>query len=133
MGDDAFVYVTYVKTTPERLWQALTDPESTRRYWGVAFATDWTPGAPMAWVERGTTTSDPGQRVLECDPPRRLSYTWHTFTPEWAAGAGVDEELRARIAASRVPGSASRSNRRAPPSSSPSSTTASHPAAPSAT
>ena len=39
--------------------------------------------------------------VLEADPPRRLSYTWHTFTPEWAAAVGVDEELRARIAAER--------------------------------
>src|SRR5207249_3139589 len=43
----------------------------------------------------------PDQVVLEADPPRRLSYTWHTFTPEWAAAVGVDEVLRAKIAAER--------------------------------
>src|SRR5262249_56343268 len=39
------------------------------------------------------------QVVLESDPYRRLSYTWHTFTPEWAEIVGIDEDLRARIAA----------------------------------
>jgi uncharacterized protein YndB with AHSA1/START domain len=39
--------------------------------------------------------------VLECDPPRRLSYTWHTFTPEWAAAFDFDEADRARLASER--------------------------------
>ncbi|WP_026924041.1 ArsR/SmtB family transcription factor [Glycomyces arizonensis] len=95
----AFVYVTHVKTTPERLWRALTEPEFTKRYWGVALDTDWRPGSTMTWVENGVKTAHPDQRVLECDPPRRLSYTWHTFTPEWAANAGVDEDALAAIAA----------------------------------
>src|SRR4030088_2105481 len=42
-----FLYTTYISTTPERLWQALTDPSFTRRYWGVAFASDWTGGHSM--------------------------------------------------------------------------------------
>src|SRR5215468_8504462 len=54
-----FAYTTYIKTTPERLWQALTDPEFTRQYWGVAFETDWTVGAPMVWEEAGVKTVDP--------------------------------------------------------------------------
>src|SRR5215468_8881381 len=59
MDRPAFVYTTYIETTPERLWQALTDPAFTRRYWGVAFETDWTVGAPMVWEEAGVKTVDP--------------------------------------------------------------------------
>src|SRR4051794_25049676 len=39
MGDNDFVYTTHIKTTPERLWQALTDPKFTEQYWGVQFET----------------------------------------------------------------------------------------------
>lgn len=98
---DAYLYTTYIRTTPEKLWQALTDPAFTHRYWGVSFATDWRPGSPMTWEENGNTISDPAQTVLEADPGRRLSYTWHTFTPQWAEAAGIGEELRARLAAER--------------------------------
>ncbi|MEU4246242.1 metalloregulator ArsR/SmtB family transcription factor [Amycolatopsis sp. NPDC026612] len=87
-----FAYTTYINTTPEKLWQALTDPAFTRQYWGVTFETDWKKGSPMAWSEGGTTTRDPEQVVLESEPCRRLSYTWHTFTAEWAKANGVDEE-----------------------------------------
>lgn len=99
MRDDAFVYISHIKTTPERLWQALIEPETTKRYWGLSFDTDWAPGSPMAWVEEGGAISDPDQKVLMFDPMRRLSYTWHTFTPEWAARAGIDEGLRAAMVA----------------------------------
>ncbi|MEU8305370.1 SRPBCC family protein [Actinomadura sp. NPDC048955] len=97
MTRNEFVYTTYIKTTPERLWEALTDPGSTRRYWGVAFETDWRPGSAVTWHEEGATTSDPEQVVLAAEPGRCLSYTWHTFTPEWARSTGVDEETRARL------------------------------------
>ncbi|MEB8336022.1 ArsR/SmtB family transcription factor [Streptomyces endophyticus] len=93
-----FVHTSYIRTTPERLWEALTSPAFTRRYWGVAFETDWKPGSPMVWLEGDGRTEDPEQVVLEADPPRRLAYTWHTFTPAWAQSVGVDEELRKRIA-----------------------------------
>ena len=94
-----FVYTTYIRTTPERLWQALTDPGFTRRYWQTWFESDWVVGAPMTWAQDRARVEDPEQRVLEYDPPHRLAYTWHTFTPEWAAAYGIDEELRTRIAA----------------------------------
>lgn len=97
MTGSEFVYTTYIKTTPERLWQALTDPAFTRRYWGVAFETDWKPGSTITWHEEGATTAGPEQVVLEAEPCRRLSYTWHTFTAEWARSVGVDEEMRARL------------------------------------
>ncbi|MEU6247184.1 SRPBCC family protein [Glycomyces sp. NPDC047010] len=99
MSDNAFVYVTYVKAAPEQVWRALTEPEYTTRYWGVAFATDWTPGSPMTWDENGATTFAPGQEVLESDRPRRLAYTWHTFTPEWAERVGVTADVLAKLAA----------------------------------
>ncbi|PRX50409.1 ArsR family transcriptional regulator [Prauserella shujinwangii] len=99
MNDDAFVYTTYIRTGPERLWQALTDPAFTRRYWGVSFESGWAAGSPMTWEENGHRITDPEQVVLESDPPRRLSYTWHTFTPEWAEGAGVSADLLARLQA----------------------------------
>src|SRR5690606_40074429 len=87
-GSD-FVYTTYIKTTPERLWQALTDPALTRRYWGVAFVTDWKPGSTITWHEESASIVDAEQVVLEAEPGRRLSYTWHTFTPEWAEAVGL--------------------------------------------
>ncbi|MFE0177424.1 ArsR/SmtB family transcription factor [Streptomyces sp. NPDC059002] len=102
MDNKTFVYVTYIRTTPERLWQALTDPAFTDRYWGVSFRTDWAEGSPMAWTEAdGSVTEDPEQIVLAHEPHRRLSYTWHTFTPQWAKANGIPEETRARLAAER--------------------------------
>jgi uncharacterized protein YndB with AHSA1/START domain/DNA-binding transcriptional ArsR family regulator len=96
-----FVYVSYLRTTPERLWAALTEPAFTRRYWDMTFESAWTPGASMAWCHNGVAVTDPEQVVLDADPPRRLSYTWHTFTPEWAASYDVDEAVRERVAAER--------------------------------
>src|SRR5260221_11725539 len=93
-----FVCTTYIRTTPERLFAALTEPAFTRRYWDVEFDTDWRHGSTMTWVRDGLRNAHPEQLVLECDPPRRLSYTWHTFTPEWAAAVGIDEEVRPPIA-----------------------------------
>ncbi|OAH09807.1 ArsR/SmtB family transcription factor [Streptomyces jeddahensis] len=101
MTSNEFVYTTYINTTPERLWQALTDPAFTRRYWGVAFETDWAPGSAMVWEQGGEKTADPAQVVLESEPGRRLSYTWHTFTPEWAKAAGVSDDVLARVSAER--------------------------------
>src|SRR5919204_926117 len=74
MDKPTFVYTTYIRTTPERLWQALTDPAFTSRYWGATFETDWQPGSTMRWELFGVTIDDPEQVVVEADPPRRLSY-----------------------------------------------------------
>lgn len=97
MEKPEFVYTTYIRTTPERLWQGLTDPAFTRRYWETAFTTDWASGSAMTWDNHGVLISDPEQVVLEAEPYRRLSYTWHTFTPELAARFGWDEEFRAGL------------------------------------
>lgn len=103
MDKPEFVYTTYIKTTPERLWQGLTDPAFTRRYWNVTWDTDWKTGSAMTLqiVKDGVTIADPEQVVLESDPYRRLSYAWHTFTPEWAAAYDVSDEDLARFASER--------------------------------
>jgi len=81
-----FVYVTYIRTTPEKLWSALTDPAFMRHYWfGMHIDTDWQTGS--AWALRFTDgrTADFGE-VLECDPPKRLVLTWQNqWKPEFAA------------------------------------------------
>jgi uncharacterized protein YndB with AHSA1/START domain/DNA-binding transcriptional ArsR family regulator len=95
----AFVYTTYINTTPERLWRALTDPAFTQRYWGLTFDTDWRTGDTVVFTVDGVRIADPAQVVLESEPFRRLSYTWHSFTPEWAANGGRSEADRTRLAA----------------------------------
>jgi uncharacterized protein YndB with AHSA1/START domain/DNA-binding transcriptional ArsR family regulator len=99
MDKPSFVYTTYITTTPERLWQALTEPAFTERYWNLTFETDWSPGSPMVWHNHGVRIDDPEQVVLEADPFRRLSYTWHSFTPELAARFDWSDELQAALAA----------------------------------
>ena len=63
MDKPSFVYTTYIETTPERLWQALTDPAFTKRYWNATFDTDWQAGSPMTWHQLGTTIADPGSII----------------------------------------------------------------------
>jgi uncharacterized protein YndB with AHSA1/START domain/DNA-binding transcriptional ArsR family regulator len=99
MDKPSFVYTTYIKTTPERLWQALTDPAFTERYWGATFQTDWKAGSTMRWDMFGAQIADPEQVVLESDPYRRLAYTWHTMTAELADFLSLTEEARERIGA----------------------------------
>ena len=99
MEKPSFVYTTYIKTTPEQLWQGLTDPAFTQRYWGATFDSDWETGSTMTWNQFGVTIADPDQIVLESDPYRRLAYSWHSFTPELAESLRVTAEARQRIAA----------------------------------
>jgi uncharacterized protein YndB with AHSA1/START domain len=75
MTEPKFVYVTFIATTPEKLWQALTDGAFTEQYWfGTRIESDWTLGARVSF-SRNDEVSDYGV-VLECEPPRRLSYSW---------------------------------------------------------
>ncbi len=95
-----FTYSTYIRATPEQVWQGLTDPILTMRYWrhtvagGKSFPSDWKKGSTWDLVhpDVGIVVHDPEQVILESDPFHRLAYTWHTFTPEWAAAVGLAEE-----------------------------------------
>jgi uncharacterized protein YndB with AHSA1/START domain len=76
-----FIYVSYIETTPEKLWEALTSSEFTKRYWwNTSVVSDWRVGSPFSLVMDGTTT-DVGE-ILEVDRPRRLSYTFHHVLSE---------------------------------------------------
>jgi uncharacterized protein YndB with AHSA1/START domain/DNA-binding transcriptional ArsR family regulator len=101
MDKPTFVYTTYIRTTPERLWQALTEPAFTERYWNITFDSDWKTGSPVTWHQRGVTIADPEQVVVEADPYHRLAYTWHSFTPELAAALDIADDRREQIAAER--------------------------------
>jgi uncharacterized protein YndB with AHSA1/START domain/DNA-binding transcriptional ArsR family regulator len=102
MQGNAFVYETHIRTTPEKLWQALTDPAFTTRYWGVTFDTDWKAGSRLVYHYKGVVMDEPEQIVLEADPYRRLAYTWHTITPEFAEVVGIDDELFAKLSAEKL-------------------------------
>jgi uncharacterized protein YndB with AHSA1/START domain/DNA-binding transcriptional ArsR family regulator len=97
MGRPEFVYVTYIRTTPERLWQALTDPTFTARYWSRTYDTEWTKGSHYVVTQSGVRVDDPQQVILEADPPRRLSYTWNGVSAELAQELGWSDEYVARV------------------------------------
>jgi uncharacterized protein YndB with AHSA1/START domain len=76
MDGPSFVYVTYIRSTPEQLWLALTDGELTPRYWfGRRVQSDWRAGSRVAFFADDGRLTDSGQ-VFECERPRRLSYSW---------------------------------------------------------
>jgi uncharacterized protein YndB with AHSA1/START domain len=82
MSKPEFVYVTYIETTPEKLWEALTHSEFSRRYWwDTQVKSDWKVGSPFALEWRGKVT-DTGV-IIESDRPRRLSYTWSNASEEF--------------------------------------------------
>jgi uncharacterized protein YndB with AHSA1/START domain len=83
MNRSTFMYVTYIRTTPEKLWDALTDPATMKQYWfGMHQETDWLPGSAWRLVFPDGKTADTGE-ILEADKPRRLVIKWRNeFRPE---------------------------------------------------
>ena len=84
-----FVYAIYIRTTPEKLWQALTSGDFSEKYWfGFRFEVELRAGGsvhiipPQGMEEHGNHAG----KVLECEPGRKLVYTWnHKDSPELAA------------------------------------------------
>jgi uncharacterized protein YndB with AHSA1/START domain len=77
MSKPSFVYVIYIASTAEKVFEALTDPEMSERYWtGARVESDWKVGSTFALKLKRETKNITGQ-VLEVDPPRRLAYTFH--------------------------------------------------------
>jgi len=83
---ERFVYVTYIRTTAEKLWNALIKPEFTQQYWfGTHQECSWEAGAEWKLVFADGRVADAGE-VLECDPPKRLVLKWRNeFMPEMKA------------------------------------------------
>jgi uncharacterized protein YndB with AHSA1/START domain len=73
---DKFLYVTYIRTTPEKLWDALTKPEFTRAYWrGMTQECEWKKGASWRLVFSDGRVADAGS-VVEIERPKRLVLAW---------------------------------------------------------
>lgn len=76
MSKPKFVYVTYINTTPEKLWSALTSGEFTEKYWfGSRIQSEWKVGSPFK-ILTGVAGKDWQGEVLQCEPPRLLSYAF---------------------------------------------------------
>jgi uncharacterized protein YndB with AHSA1/START domain len=88
MAESRFVYVTYIRTTPAKLWQALIDPEFTRRYWcETQQESEWKPGASWKVMAPDGRVADSGE-IVQIEPERRLVLTWrnHLFPEVHAEG-----------------------------------------------
>jgi uncharacterized protein YndB with AHSA1/START domain len=87
------VFEIYIKTTPERLWEAITDSEMRRKYnFGVAVVSDWTPGSSYEGVAPMAPAPIVAGENLEVDPPRRLV---QSFNALW--GENVKAEGTSRV------------------------------------
>lgn len=86
MDSSRFVYVTYIRTTPEKLWQALIEPEFTRRYWAETWQeSEWNKGASWRLMIPDGRVGDAGE-ILEIEPERRLVLAWRNeFQPNLGA------------------------------------------------
>ena len=83
MAKSTFVYVTYIRTTPEQLWSALTDEEFMKQYWfGMHCESQWTTGSSWKMVRADGSICDSGE-IIESEPPRHLVIRWtHQDNPE---------------------------------------------------
>jgi uncharacterized protein YndB with AHSA1/START domain/DNA-binding transcriptional ArsR family regulator len=72
-----YVYVTYIRATPEQVWEALTDADLTAQYWGHSNVSDWQPGSRWEHVRTdGSGVVDVAGEVIEASPPHRLVITF---------------------------------------------------------
>ena len=86
MARSTFVYVTYIRTTPEKLWSALTDVEFIKQYWfGMRCESQWSAGSPWKLVSGDGQIFDAGE-IVAAERPRRLVIRWqHQSKPELKA------------------------------------------------
>ena len=76
MASSRFVYVTYIRTTPQKLWQALRDPEFTKQYWNeTAQDCQWITGSSWKLLTPDGRIADSGE-IVEIVPERRLVIDW---------------------------------------------------------
>jgi uncharacterized protein YndB with AHSA1/START domain len=86
MARSTFIYVTYIRTTPQKLWSALTEAEFQKQYWiYVHCESQWTAGSSWKMVSGDGQITDAGE-IVEAEPPRRLVIRWrHEKNPELKA------------------------------------------------
>jgi uncharacterized protein YndB with AHSA1/START domain/DNA-binding transcriptional ArsR family regulator len=89
LADGTAVFEVFIKTTPERLWQAITDPEQRKKYsFGVETQSDWTPGSEYTAAVPGVLDIAAGQNV-EVDPPRLLVQTFNALWSDEVKAQGT--------------------------------------------
>ncbi len=82
MSKPTFVYVTYIRSTADKVWAALTEPEFTAKTWfGARHETEWKPGAAWRLILQDGRVADAGE-IVEIDKPRRLVLKWRNEKPE---------------------------------------------------
>jgi uncharacterized protein YndB with AHSA1/START domain len=90
MSKPDYVYVTYIETTAEQLWHALTSSEFTERFWfGYRVSSDWKVGSPYHFTKDGRRSVQ--GEVLIADPPNKLAYSWDVVKE------GVEREQVSRV------------------------------------
>src|ERR1700729_3543846 len=99
-----FVYVTYIRASADKVWEALTEPEFTRRYWaGTTQKSDWKMGASWGAYTPDGRLWDSGE-ILEADRPRKLALTWRKESDKFP-------EMRAEVSRASPTNSNSRATR----------------------
>jgi uncharacterized protein YndB with AHSA1/START domain len=94
----SFVYVTYIRSTPEKVFEAITKPEIARRYWGHENVSDWKAGSDWQHVRASEQrTIELVGKVVETTPPSRLVITWAN------ASQAADPEAYSRVSFDIVP------------------------------
>ncbi|MGH6956754.1 MAG: SRPBCC family protein [Caulobacteraceae bacterium] len=89
MAESRFLYVTYIRAAPERVWEALTNPETNRLFWGGYHQESaWRGGAAYRIVGPDGAVWDEGE-VLVADPPRRLCVSWRHLKDEAMKAEGA--------------------------------------------
>lgn len=79
----SFLYVTYIHSTPDKVFEAITKPDLARRYWGHENVSDWQPGSRWEHIRaNGQRTVELVGKVVEVTPPKRLVMTWTNASQE---------------------------------------------------
>ncbi len=83
MAGDKSVYVTYIRATPQKIWDALRDPEFTKQYWVETWQeSEWKKGASWKIMLPDGRVGDSGE-ILEYDPPKKMVISWRNeFLPD---------------------------------------------------
>ena len=91
MARSTFVYVTYIRTTPEKLWSALTDAEFIRKYWfDMRCESQWTAGSSWKLISGDGQIYDAGE-IVEAEPPKRLVIHWQNQIKSELKAEGVSQ------------------------------------------
>jgi uncharacterized protein YndB with AHSA1/START domain len=91
MSNGSYIYVTYINTTPQKVWDAITKPEVTRQFWQHTNDSDWKVGSKWEHNRLDRSEVDVTGTVLESDPPKMLVISW--FAPH-----KIDKpELQSRV------------------------------------